>query len=355
MMKILFLLDSLGGGGFERRMTQLIYGLSIEKNYASIYVLLPHNAKIIRKEALEYNCRYRYYSSTIDIYRIFKEIHPDIIHCCSPVKSIVANIYRLFHKCIYIAGFVADANRPPLLSKKNWGYLLSYLFSDAVVSNSKAGLDAYRCPKSKSHVIYNGFDPQRLDVEMAKDLDDIRKKNKYVVSMVAAMRNDKDYIAYLNTANSMKENDDIVFLVAGLGPNEGELKEYSKKNNISNVIFLGYRMDVVNVFKISDVSVLLSNQAQHKEGVSNSIMESLAVGTPVIATMGGGTNEIIRNGIDGIIIDSNRADVVKEEITKILTDNELRNRMSIEGKKRIKIDFSLSLMIERYKELYNKI
>lgn len=354
-MKILFLLDSLGGGGFERRMTQLIYGLSIDEDYADIYVLLPHNARVIRKEALEYNCVYSYYCSTVDIYKQLSKIDPDIIHCCSPVKSVVANVYRLLHKCKYIAGFVADANRPPFFSKKNFGFLLSYLFSDAIVGNSKAGIEAYRCPKSKSHVIYNGFDPQRLKIEMSQDLKDIRMNNKFVVSMVAAMRNDKDYKAFLDTAKSLKDRDDMIFLIAGLGPNEEELKEYSKINNISNVIFLGYRMDVINVFKISDVSILLSNQVQHKEGVSNSIMESMAVGTPVIATTGGGTNEIIRNGVDGIIIESNNVDVVKEKIIKILGNKNQRYSMGQECQNRVEKCFSLSQMVEEYKKLYNQL
>lgn len=354
-MKILFLLDSLGGGGFERRMTQLIMGLSEDSDYAEVYVLLPQNPRIIRKDALEYHCTYLYYTSSFDIIKKIKGVRPDVIHSCSPVKSLFINIYKLFYKTKYVTGFVADANRPPLLSKKNVGFLFSYVFSDAIVGNSKAGIEAYRCPSKKSHVIYNGFDPKRLEIDMAEDLDKIRKSNKVVVSMVAALRDDKDYKAYIDTAKAMGDNKDVVFLIAGLGPNEEAMKDYCKKSAIDNIIFLGYRMDVINVFKISDVSVLLSNQARHKEGVSNSIMESMAVGTPVIATTGGGTNEIIRNGIDGIIIENNRIETVRTALTKLISDAILRNSMSQSSIKRIKDEFSLITMVNNYKKLYNTI
>ncbi len=354
-LKILFLLDSLGGGGFERRMTQLIMGLSEDKDYAEVYVLLPQNARVIRKEALHYDCQYIYYDGRADILRKLSVVKPDIIHCCSPVNSFIVNIYRASHNCKYVAGFVADANRPPFFSKKNFGFEMAYLFSDAIVGNSKAGLDAYRCPSIKAHVIYNGFDPRRLDIEMPSDLKEIRENNPFVISMVAAFRDDKDYYAYIDVASSLRSNSDILFLTAGLGPNENAIKEYSKQKQCSNVVFLGYRMDVINVFKISDISLLLSNQSRHKEGVSNSIMESMAVGTPVIATSGGGTNEIIRNGLDGFILENNNVDTVVESINKLYENKELRHSMSQECAKRVKEDFSLETMISRYKELYNKI
>ena len=352
--KILFLLDSLGGGGFERRMTQLIMGLSEDKDYAEVYVLLPKNARVIRKEALYYNCQYIYYDGRANIFNKIKAVKPDIIHCCSPVNSFIVNLYKVFYDCKYIAGFVADANQPPFLSKKNIGLELAYLFSDAIVGNSKAGLEAYRCPSKKAHVVYNGFDPRRLDIEMPDDLKEIREKYHFVISMVAAFRDDKDYYAYIDVAEKLKDNPNIVFLTAGLGPNENAIKEYSKQKQCSNVVFLGYRMDVINVFKISDISLLLSNQSRHKEGVSNSIMESMAVGTPVIATSGGGTNEIIRNGMDGFIIENNKVDTVVESINKLYENEELRHSMSQECVKRVKEDFSLETMINKYKELYNK-
>ena len=354
-LKILFLLDSLGGGGFERRMTQLIMGLSEDKNYADIYVLLPQNARVIRKEALNYDCQYIYYEGKTDLFRKLKEVKPDIVHCCSPVNSFIVNIYKAFHNCKYIAGFIADANRPLFFSKKNYGLILSYMFSDAIVSNSRAGLEAYRCPSNKSHVIYNGFDPRRLNIEMPNDLKLIREKTPFVISMVAAFRDDKDYYAYIDVATKLKGDSNIVFLTAGLGPNENIIKEYSKQKQCSNVVFLGYRMDVINVFKISDVSLLLSNQSKHKEGVSNSIMESMAVGTPVIATSGGGTNEIIRDGVDGYILKDNNVETVVDNINKMYQNKDLRHMMSQECAKRIKEEFSLITMIDRYKKLYNKI
>ena len=57
------------------------------------------------------------------------------------------------------------------------------------------------------------------------------------------------------------------------------------------IIFLGKIANVENIINIFDIGILITNSKVHGEGVSNSIIEYMALGKPVIATRGGGTDQ----------------------------------------------------------------
>ena len=74
----------------------------------------------------------------------------------------------------------------------------------------------------------------------------------------------------------------------------------------------------MNIF---DVGILLTNSMEHRgEGISNSIIEYMALAKPVVATRGGGTNEVVIDGQNGYLIDPFNEDQLIEKI-KILVKN----------------------------------
>ena len=353
--KILFVLDSLKGGGFERRMSQLIIGLNKYKNQFEVHVLLPKNAPVDYTEAISSGIIIHEYTSSSDFINIIKELKPAIVHSCSPYKSLLLNRLKLMMSFKYVVGFIADANRPNFFSKRGLGFMASYPFADAIVGNSQAGLDAYRCPKKKSYVIYNGFDPIRLYLPESTDLQDIRKQYDFVVSMVARMEDDKDYYTYLDLAEKFMDQSSLVFLIVGKGRNESSIRNYCESKHLTNVKFLGFRKDVMNVFKISDLTVLLSKIGKHKEGISNSIMESMAVGTPVVATMDGGTLEIIQDGNNSFMVSDNNLVEITRILYSFLNEKIDRKKLSEQAMQTIQQKFLLSRMVEDYIQLYKKL
>lgn len=95
--------------------------------------------------------------------------------------------------------------------------------------------------------------------------------------------------------------------------------------------------------------------ATYSEGISNSIMEYMALRKPVVATNGGGINELVLHGKTGFLVDSNDAHELSKRIEQLLADEELANRMGSAGCERIKRKFSLEKMTNLYVELYERL
>ena len=107
---------------------------------------------------------------------------------------------------------------------------------------------------------------------------------------------------------------DAQLLIIGTGQSEQKLKNLVSKLNIEkNVQFLGRRKDIPSILKISDIGLLTSIS----EGSSNSLLEYMAAGLPIIATNVGGTPEIIDDQT-GILIPSKSPKKIQESIIKLL-------------------------------------
>lgn len=360
-MKILYIINGFGGGGKERRLLQLTKGLidkgisililsvSTRKNYDIKFdapnIQIIELQEINRKKIIKF---IRYY---------LKNFKPDIVHlwCSIPIVSIVTTVGKFMYRYKLIAGFIADAN-PIKGSLLKIATQFVYLIADAVVGNSKAGIIAQKAPSRKSFVIYNGFDFTRLN-----NLQNISKKqyginHEYIVSMFARVDECKDYNMFLNVAKRIEShNKNILFLGIGQGCMLDTYKNKLTSEKIGNVIFLGFRKDVEALLKISDICLLFTNNNYHAEGISNSILEAMAVGKPVIATNGGGTPEIINNGVDGYIIQPQDCNTAIDIILRLINSETLRKTIGDNAQKKIYKDFSLEKMTNEYIKLYSSL
>lgn len=100
---------------------------------------------------------------------------------------------------------------------------------------------------------------------------------------------------------------------------------------------------------------MLFTSDTHHEGISNSIMESMASGVPVIATEGGGTSEIINDDINSFIIPRHDVEKAYGLLKNLLSDSNYRRFIGNMAKKHIQEHFLLSKMGSEYIDLYNKL
>ena len=357
MKKVLHIISSLSGGGRERRMSQLVKGMAGLAGYEiHIVVFSLKNDYLIDYPADKIHLVDKTQgklSFAKTLRRKIKSISPDVVHLWTEITPSIYLALMGCHKYRFIFGSIADGNPVRGLFHR---FLVNRIYkkSDAIVSNSKAGLIAKKAPLEKSHVIYNGFDFARLS---AKSFDEkaLRKElnveDKRVVTMVARFDRAKNWEMFLSIASSFSSNSDVVFVAVGDGP----LIDENKKEATENVVFAGRRNDVENILKIADVSLLFSNSEVHAEGVSNSIMESMAAGVPVIATRGGGTTEIITDSKNGYVVEPNDATTAAEKLNQLLGDSILLDEMSRCAVEEIRSRFLLTDMTDHYVELYNKL
>ena len=361
-MRILFMFDGLGRGGRERRFVQLVKGLN-EAGYNDLYLINTRDI-IEYSEILDYDIHVEYMDRHnkgfyFSLIKRINDIKPDVIQPWIDVNAAHLDIVYWFlkKKPVYISSFIADCN---YFKHSLWSKIamrISYWLSRYVISNSEAGLDSYGVKGKKRVCIHNGFDFGRLKgIGQTNIKRDLGIQTKFVVSMIARMQNNKDFSMYIRAAKKILAiRDDITFLAVGGGPMESVWKKEVPKDLASRIIFTGRRNDIDEILHLTNVSVLCSNPDTHGEGISNSILESMASGVPVIATIGGGTAEIVDDEVTGYLLMPKDVDGLSEKITHLLDEEILRDKMGKASRDKILKYYSLEKMTEQYIKLYKTL
>jgi glycosyltransferase involved in cell wall biosynthesis len=121
--------------------------------------------------------------------------------------------------------------------------------------------------------------------------------------------------------------DEVSLLVAGDGPDAPQVqREASSRGLDGRVRFLGAlgRDDVLALFRAADASLLSSSW----ENFPHTVVEALAVGTPVVATAVGGVPELVRDGENGLLVPPGNADALAGAIRRIVDEPDLRERLA---------------------------
>ncbi|RLB81538.1 MAG: hypothetical protein DRH24_08975 [Deltaproteobacteria bacterium] len=357
-MRILHLIDTLGAGGKERQLTELLKGLSKRTGIDARLIILSetvHYSYVKRLGLRIYFLKRRIRRDPgvfLELFKICRQFQPDILHSWESMCSLYALPIAKILKIPFISGTVRDAPSKIKLFGKTWKRTrLTFFFSQIVLANSLAGLKSYNVPKDKGCCIYNGFDFSRADNLAEKQT--VRKKYKIttpkVVGMVARFHPRKDYATFILSALQILErNRDVTFLAIGGGTTLNNCIKIVPAKFRNNIRFLGKLKEIESIVNIFDVGVL----ASYADGISNSIMEYMALGKPVVATDHGGTREIVIHNKTGFLVEPKNPEEMAAKIEFLLNDRETARVMGQEGYKRLRHEFSLEKMTKGYIELY---
>jgi glycosyltransferase involved in cell wall biosynthesis len=361
-MKILFFTESLTCGGKERRILELIQYLKQHTDY-EISLVLTENIihyeyvhdlgipiKIIKRKGIKYDPQ-----PFLKFYKYCKHFKPDIIHTWGKMTTFYAIPTKIFRGIPLISSMIADAHRDYKVISFNYFFFRSDIFfANRVLSNSKAGLLAYKIHLAKATTILNGVHLERF--QQKYDLPKVRAEfnvvTKFMVTMVAAFSELKDYDLFLDVAKEIGVlRNDVTLVGVGDGPLLEHIKQRIKKENINNVILTGKQKDVERIVAASDIGLLCT----FSEGISNSIIESMALGKPVISTdLIGGSKEVIVDGETGYCVERNTGKIVSL-LNHLLDNEELRVMMGNKGRERISNHFSIKRMSEEYVKVYEEV
>ena len=231
--------------------------------------------------------------------------------------------------------------------------LLALRLADAVVCNSRAaadGLCAAGLPRHKTVVIGNGMPPE---VFAPTEPAIPRVPGVLRVGMIARMNTrSKNHSSLLRAfAQLQKEMPTSELLLAGDGPFRAELEREAEELGIAqNVRFLGDRRDVPAVLASLDVSVLPSVS----ESLSNSIIESMAQGIPVVAARVGGNVELISED-RGILVGVGDDNVLAGALGRLLKDEALRKSMGGNARSFAHENFTIAKMRQQHEDLYLRL
>jgi glycosyltransferase involved in cell wall biosynthesis len=246
----------------------------------------------------------------------------------------------------------------------------AYRGAHAVVANCeevrqqliKEGVSA-----AKVRTLYNGLDPSRVGSDRAFErkaiLDSLNlPESGRFITIIANMRAHvrhpepvclKDHSTFLRAAQLVSQKvPDAAFILAGEGELMDQTRQFAEHLGIGDrTFFIGRCQDVGALLSISDVGVLSSRA----EGFSNSILEYMAAGCPVVATDVGGAREAIVEGQTGYLVPPGDFEKMAEHLITLLDDPQLARHMGRQGKAVVREKFSCVRQLQNVESLYTEL
>ncbi len=224
---------------------------------------------------------------------------------------------------------------------------------DLLLAVSQASLaSAAACQPARSGVVYNGVDLAEVEScaaapEPALPGGDASLRLVFPASLIPLKGQD---IAVQAVARLRQAGWRVQLWLAGDKPRgagsgfPARLLQMVERERLEDYVhFIGWHDNICPVIRASDVAILTSRT----EGMPRSLMEAMALAKPVIATRVGGIPELVRDGIDGLLVERDDVEATSAAIAKLM-DADLRALMGAAGRERIKTNFTLERQAEEF-------
>lgn len=365
MINVLQLLSSLEVGGLEKLLVDF---LKASEAYSSDvnYTVVVMNNKInetLKNELLstKYNVYFmnrkeghkhpKYLFQLLDI---IKQNNISIIHTHTyggKIWSILCKVVKSKLKLIFTVH-----SSSTIKSFNKIQFLVHKIFIDKNISISNEIYNNCINNKIKTEKIYNGVNIQMYNLEIKSineeylniiNIGRIAHKVKGQDILIKALKLCKDKgmnfkCDLVGTIHSCFEHDRATYAY---------LKELIKELDLENEIqFLGTRNDIPELLSNSDLFILPSRF----EGLPVSILEAMASNLPVIASNISGSNDLITNGKNGLLFESENYEELADKILYLYNNKEIREVLAESACKFVQ-DFDISVMYKKYCELYKEL
>jgi glycosyltransferase involved in cell wall biosynthesis len=215
-------------------------------------------------------------------------------------------------------------------------------------------------PIQKATLVGNGIDVSAINKKVGLGARRrIRKEfgirdDALVIVKVARFEPQKGHFFLLQTIKHLisQTNRRVVILLVGIGIDQEKIEAEVQRLGLQDVVlFTGYRQDVPDILAASDVSIMTS----HYEGIPRALMESMALGIPVVATDVPGTRTLIRSGQTGLLVQYGDISGMAEALVKVLTDPVLADRFRESGRHLVQTKFNEYTVADRVEEVYSHV
>jgi len=279
----------------------------------------------------------------------------DIIHChlAQGFHSAAALLFRaIFNKKVIIkVGATGPLSDFKMLREVLGGTLLVRLlrYADRIITVcSQATAEALQAgiPESRIAQIPNGVDVQHFTLSPGH-------ATAGLITFVGRLDYMKGVHVLLEAFAMLIKQGLTAFLqIIGDGPDREKLLRMTEILRITeSVRFCGVSEDVAGRLQASAVFVLPSLS----EGLSNVVLEAMACGLPVVATRVGGTEELIENGISGILVEPGRPEQLCEALQRVLNEEGFAKRLGAQARRRVETCFALPRVVDAYLDLYREL
>lgn len=371
MLKVLLLIPTLDRSGAEKQLTLLATGLPKEEFDVHVVCLTrggPYQHLLadagVRCTVIGKRFKFDPFA-LLRLRKLIRQEAPDIVHSW------------LFAANSYLRMIAGKKDRPRVIVsercvdtwKSGWQRRLDrrqIKRTHLLVANSESVADFYKdlgYPDDRVVVIPNGVESPVTNHQSPEgDTTDNREKLLTVLNIPA----DHHIVGYVGRIAKQKRVPDLIwalqllqqlrdrtsFVVVGDGPERQKSLDLAKHMKCDHLVrFVGHREDASRFFGLFDVFWLASDF----EGMSNSLMEAMAAGVPVVAGDIPPNRELIDHGKTGYLVPVGDSKAFAQHADRLLADDELRRKISDTARERMRAEFSVERMVERYGEVYRRV
>ena len=216
-------------------------------------------------------------------------------------------------------------------------------------------------PPSKMTQAYNGVDTDRFcpapDGTQTIAGCPFDPARHWLIGTVGRMQTVKDqtllakaFVAALQLEPALKER--LRLVMVGEGPLRAQAQAILEAASVAHLAWLpGERSDVPDIMRGLHAFALPSLA----EGISNTILEAMASGLPIVATAVGGNAELVQQPETGFIVPAADADAMAQKLVKLANDPESACKMGLAGRRRVLDQFSMRAMVATYQGVYDSM
>jgi len=366
--ELLFVLPSLGGGGAERATVDLLRGMD-RRRFGITVALFTQSGSFLQQLPSDIQVVDLRGGSRHDLRLVWRLAR--LLRRQSP--TIVFSVLRYANLVALLAHRLAGSQARIIINEQNLpsaefalfgasrikGGFLKCLYPQAdLVTTISQGIASeltslYAIPKHKLQVIPNPVDVARITALGSAKLEHPWFQLGLPVLVAAGRLHPQKGFAYLIRAFAIVRNAfPCRLVILGEGPQGPDLEQLVVGMRLSDdVALVGFQDNPYNYMRNAGVFVLSSLY----EGFGNVLVEALALGVPVVATCCPvGPEEIITDGLTGVLVPPADENALAEAVLKVLKDAELRRRLSANGPRRA-ADFAIERIVSQYESIFEHL
>jgi glycosyltransferase involved in cell wall biosynthesis len=304
--------------------------------------------------------------------QLIRELRPQILHTHTAKAGAIGRL----------AALLAGSARPPIIVHTFHGHVLRGYF-DPLRSSLFRLLERWLArrttalvavsPEVRDDLVALGIAPRerftvvRLGIELDKrvgavDGDTQGRETRRLLGITP----DRFVVGWIGRMTGVKRTDDVLLAVrllrehgvdavlcmVGDGPDRDAVERRAHELGIvRDSLFLGYQDEVAPYYAAFDALILPSAN----EGTPVSAIEALAGGRPVVATRVGGVPDVVRDGVDGFLVEPGDVDAMADRLARLASDPKLRHRMGEAGRASVHERYSVERLLDDVDRLYRTL